>query len=108
VVIDATFLDQARRRQFHDLADEARAAFEVVSCVVPAQVLRERIERRLRKGGDASDAGIDVLERQLQRHDPLDGEEMVHATLLDTTHESEWHGAVSSLARRFRMPLAPA
>ena len=105
VVVDATFLEHDRRRRFRDLAEEAHAAFEVVSCVVPAQVLRERIERRLRKGDDASDAGLAVLERQLQRHDPLDGEEMVHATLLDTTRESQWQGAVSSLARRFRMPL---
>jgi hypothetical protein len=105
VVVDATFLEQRRRRRFRELAEEARAAFEVVSCVVPAQVLRERIERRLRKGCDASDADLAVLERQLERHDPLDGGEMVHATLLDTTRESEWHGAMSSLARRFRMPL---
>jgi aminoglycoside phosphotransferase family enzyme/predicted kinase len=105
VVVDATFLHRPERDAFRQVAGEARAAFEMVSCVTRPGTLRERIERRLRKGDDASDADLAVLERQLAAHDPLDDEERMHSTLLDTTCESEWRGAIASLARRFRMPM---
>jgi len=104
-IIDATFLDRGQREHFRDIAREARAGFEIVSCEVAPDVLRERIERRLRKGDDASDASLAVLERQLVSHDPLGAEERVHCTRLDTTCASQWRGAVESLARRLRMPM---
>lgn len=108
VVVDATFLDRARREPFAALARESGAAFQILCCRAPADVLRGRIERRLMKGDDASDAGIDVLERQLAGLQPLGADEQVHQTVLDTTTASAWAGALESFARRFRMPMEEA
>ncbi|HET7731489.1 MAG TPA: AAA family ATPase [Usitatibacter sp.] len=105
VVVDATFLDRRQRERFRDIARESRAAFELVSCVAPEPVLRQRIELRGRGVADASDAHASVLERQIAGHHPLCDEEMVHTTLLDTTTDREWRRAVESLARRFRLPM---
>ena len=108
VVVDATFLERARRDPFAALARETGAAFEILSCRAPADVLRGRIERRLMKGGDASDAGLDVLERQLAGFEALGADEHIHATLLDTTSSAAWASALESFARRFRLPMDEA
>jgi predicted kinase len=107
VVIDATFLERPRRDRFRTLAAEAGAAFEIACCRAPVDVLRGRIELRMRKGDDASDADLAVLDRQLAVAEALGDDECVHVTVLDTTSASQWHGAIESFARRFRMPLGP-
>ena len=108
VVVDAAFLDRSRREPFAALARETGAAFEILSCRAPADVLRGRIERRMAKGDDASDADLAVLERQLGALESLGGDEQVHATVLDTTSAPAWTGAVESFARRFRVPMDEA
>lgn len=108
VVVDAAFLDRSRREPFAALAREAGAAFEILSCRAPADVLRGRIERRMSKGDDASDADLAVLERQLGTLEPLGADERVHATVLDTTSTPAWTGALESFARRFRVPMDEA
>ena len=108
VVVDAAFLDRVRREPFAALAHETGAAFEILSCRAPADVLRGRIERRMMKGDDASDAGLDVLERQLAGFESLATDEHVHATVLDTTSPAAWAGAIESFARRFRLPMDEA
>ena len=105
VIVDATFHERARRDRFRALAASLGAAFEIVCCEAPDDVLRGRVEKRLLKGADASDAGVDVLERQIAAREPLADEESVHATRLDTTSVAEWHGALESFARRFRIPM---
>jgi predicted kinase len=42
-------------------------------------VLRARVAERAAAGRDASEAGLDVLERQLQRREPLDDEELARS-----------------------------
>ena len=107
VVVDAASLQRPQRDRFREVARETGAAFQLVSCRAPADVLRGRIERRLLKGDDASDADLAVLDAQLARAEPLGGDEHVHATFLDTTASAEWHGAVESFARRFRRQPGP-
>jgi predicted kinase len=75
VIIDAAFLRGAERKAFRELAREAGMPFRIVSCEAAESVLRERILRRDARGGDASEAGIAVLRRQLATQEPLDAEE---------------------------------
>ena len=102
VVIDAASLDRAGRDRFRQAAEAAGAAFELVSCVAPDEILRERIARRARDANDASEAGLEVLDLQLATREPLDEGERAHCVTLDTTRAEVWRGAVESLARRFR------
>ncbi len=101
VVIDAAFLDRAERDRFRHVARSAGAAFELVTCIAPDEVLRERIARRGRVERDASEAGLEVLDLQRRECDALGDDERVHCVTLDTTHAAEWKTAVESLARRF-------
>ena len=107
VVVDATFLSAARRARFHGLAATKGAALEIMSCRAPVDVLRARIELRLRKGHDASEADLSVLAEQMRGADALDGTEGQQATLLDTTSPGEWIGAVETFARRHGNALRP-
>lgn len=105
-IVDAAFLDRGQREEFRDVARDAGAAFEILRCDSAPDVLRARAQRRVREGRDASDADARVLEWQLARAEPLAPDERLHSVMVDTTHPSEWQGAVENLARRFRV-VAP-
>jgi aminoglycoside phosphotransferase family enzyme/predicted kinase len=64
VILDAVFLKQAEREAAEALAKDTGLAFEGVWLDVPAAVMRQRLAART---GDASDADVEVLERQLTR-----------------------------------------
>jgi hypothetical protein len=66
VILDAVFLKHAERVAAEKMAENVGVAFEGAWLDVPAEVMRGRITART---GDASDADVGVLERQLQ-HDP--------------------------------------
>ncbi len=66
-VADATFLEEERRKPFVDLAAKAGVPVFIVHCTASPDTLRARVQRRLAKGLDASEAGLEVLEAQLQR-----------------------------------------
>jgi hypothetical protein len=100
VVIDAASLERPRRESLRDVAHSCNAAFQIVSCSAPATLLRERVERRSRALADASEAGPEVLERQLAMEHGLEPGELVHATRIDTSSPL-WRIAIESLARRF-------
>jgi aminoglycoside phosphotransferase family enzyme/predicted kinase len=84
-VADATFLLRADREHLRALARAAGATFAIAACEAPEAVLRERILARARAGGDASEATLDVLARQLATAEPLAGDELAFAFRVDTT-----------------------
>ncbi|MCC7423995.1 MAG: AAA family ATPase [Planctomycetaceae bacterium] len=85
VIVDATFLRRSDRDEFRRLAVELRTPWLILDFEAPVDVLRQRIERRARAGGDASEATVAVLEQQLTQREPLDDEERAHAILVETT-----------------------
>jgi aminoglycoside phosphotransferase family enzyme/predicted kinase len=64
VILDAVFLKHAERSAAEKLAKTADVIFEGVWLDVPPEVMKQRLVART---GDASDADVPVLERQLQR-----------------------------------------
>lgn len=66
VVVDATFLKQAQRRMFAQLAESLGVPFTILHCDADESVLRERIRLREGRNDDASEAGEAVLDSQLQ------------------------------------------
>jgi aminoglycoside phosphotransferase family enzyme/predicted kinase len=71
VVVDASFLHRWQRELFYELAAELKTPLSIVHCDAPAAVLYERIAARQQAGRDASEAGADILTRQLRTADPL-------------------------------------
>lgn len=75
VIADATFLLRSQRAMFRDLAVESRVAYGVLDFQGDEAELRRRIARRAQSGGDASEATLAVLERQMATAEPLTEEE---------------------------------
>ena len=76
VLVDAAFLRHCERDAFAQLARELACPFGILAPGAPVAVLRERIQARQLRGGDPSEATLEVLERQLQWIEPLGTDEM--------------------------------
>jgi aminoglycoside phosphotransferase family enzyme/predicted kinase len=74
-ILDAAFLRREDRARFHQLARDLAVPFAIVSCEAPEDELFRRVEARRQRGTDASEAGREVLERQLQVLERLEAEE---------------------------------
>jgi aminoglycoside phosphotransferase family enzyme/predicted kinase len=75
-IVDAAFLQRWQRDLLKRVAIDLNVPFTIADCSAPEPVLRERVMRRLEHEHDASEATIDVLERQLAHADPLSSEEL--------------------------------
>lgn len=83
-VVDGAFLRAAERQRFRALARDLDARFTLVACEAPAEILRARVAARQRAGSDASEADLDVLERQIGWQEPLSGDERADCIRVDT------------------------
>jgi predicted kinase len=96
VVVDAAFLRQWQRRLFNELAVRRNTPFLILDLDVPLPTLRERLIRRSEQGQDVSEAGLEVLERQLLSREPLtDGEQSARRPV--TADGPELDAALASL-----------
>ncbi len=75
VIIDATNLKSEQRRLFEDVARLLAVRFHIVSFTASVETLRSRVEKRLQRGSDISDASVAVLEHQLASAEPLSADE---------------------------------
>lgn len=85
VLVDATFISGARRACFWDLAERCRIQAAILALDAPVEVLRERILCRRAENKDASEADVQVLERQRLALEPLAPEERARALFIDTS-----------------------
>ena len=69
VIVDAAFLKREDRTRFRGLAAELGADFCILHVEAPMNELQQRLAAR---SGDASEAGVAVLEKQLEWFEPLD------------------------------------
>ncbi|HET7763964.1 MAG TPA: AAA family ATPase [Burkholderiales bacterium] len=83
-IVDAAFLRRAERDAFRTLARDAGAAFLIVACEAPQEVLRERVATREKAARDASEAGAAVLDDQLATSEPLGENELACAVRVET------------------------
>jgi aminoglycoside phosphotransferase family enzyme/gluconate kinase len=75
VLVDATFLKRTERDRFRSLAGKLNVPCIVLHCEASTAELHERLRVRQVRGGDASEAGIQVLESQLATQEPLQPDE---------------------------------
>ncbi len=83
-LVDATFLRRAERDAFRALAQRLGVPFGIAEFTAAAETLRRRVESREREAGDASEAGLEVLEHQLRTRETLSPEERALTTTFDT------------------------
>ena len=71
VVVDATFLKKAQRALFLNLAKSLGVNFLILDISTAPELINSRIEQRKKRGDDASDAGVDVMKKQIEMMEPL-------------------------------------
>jgi len=74
VIFDGTNLRERRRRVLYDLADTQVARLLIVAAYAPVEVIRARLERRMRSPspGDLSDADWSIYLRLRKDADPIE------------------------------------
>lgn len=87
VILDATFLDPAPRRQARALADRLGVPFALIDFQAGADTLRRRVKDRSRRDDDASEADLAVLEEQLAHVQPLQADELPGVFAFDAEPE---------------------
>jgi len=87
-IVDGAFLKRAERDRFRALARELGARFTLVSCEAPEEILRARVVARNRTGRDASEADVDVLERQMEWQERPGPDEEADSIRVDT--RAQW------------------
>lgn len=100
VIVDAAFLRRTEREAFRAVAEQCDALFLILDFHAPLDVLRARVVARRAAGSDASEAGLDVLERQIGLREPLTPAEMAVAVAVDGTRAVTpdiWHGVMERL-----------
>jgi hypothetical protein len=83
VIVDATFLDKQWREYFRTQAESLVIPFLILHLEAPIAHLKQHIQQRINQKNDASEAGLEVLEHQLQHYQPLGEDE--EAINIDTT-----------------------
>jgi len=76
VIVDATFIKGQQRNLFRQLAAELQVPLFILDFPLAEGDLRQRVEQRAQNAtADASEAGIEVLEYQLEHAEPLTASE---------------------------------
>lgn len=76
VIVDAACLKSSQRALFRQLTDRLDIPCFLVSCEATEEDLQQRITQRLKKGTDASEANLKVLENQLRTQQALTSKEL--------------------------------
>jgi len=103
LIVDATFLAPEHRHRLRELAIARGARFVILEFAVDQDWARSGIERRLRAGGDPSDADAAVLEDQLRRWQPL-GEGEADRVVVVPAGFDDAEASLADLAARLQAP----
>jgi len=106
VIVDATFIKGRQRNLFSQLAGELQVPLIILDFPLAKEELHWRVEKRAQSAtGDASEAGIEVLEYQLEHAEPLTGIEKQHVI---TVHPCSTAEAVAEALREFVLNVKPS
>ena len=103
-IVDATFLRRGDRERFHQLEDELGVPLVIVEVTAPLEVLEERIRRREAEGTDPSEAGMEVLHRQMETIEALAGWELEQRVAVSATMPMEIETLVRGIQERKKVP----
>ena len=109
VVVDAAFLKRAEREPFRAFAERSGTPFTILAFEAQEAALRQRVAQRAARGGDASEADIAVLERQLAAREPPALDETPFTLKIDATRlaAGSWQ-AILKRRRRAGTGRAPS
>jgi predicted kinase len=88
VIVDATFQRRVDRDRFSARSSALGIPLVLIQCRASLEVLQARILQRQRSGDDASEANMEILERQQARFEPIDPGEALTVIEADTAAEA--------------------
>ena len=88
VIVDATFLKQAQRNEFKELAKKLQIPFVILRTKAPAGKLREWLLQRQRDDKEHSEAAMEVLNYQLKTAEWLNEDELNYTVTFNTAEEA--------------------
>jgi aminoglycoside phosphotransferase family enzyme/predicted kinase len=104
VVVDGAFLQRRQRDRLRALAADLDVPFAIVDFVASVETLRARVRERQAAGTDASDADLQVLERQRHSLEPIAPDERTvtvtydaEAPLAESLHIEPWQPVLDRL-----------
>ena len=100
VIIDATFLQRARRREFATLAERHDCPLVMVACESPLTVLQRRLQARRARATDLSEATTEVLASQRRELDLFGEDEQRSIVTLNTAIPTAAAAAVAAVRHR--------
>jgi uncharacterized protein len=100
VIIDATFLKKQDRAACRQLARRHSSTFVILDVQAPAAMLRGRIVKRQQEQADPSEAGLEVLDYQIDNHDPLEESERADVISIDTERNRSIDAIVEDIEQR--------
>ncbi len=83
-------MKEKERAIFSELADKLSLPFVIVRCQAPVDELIKRIRKRQQSGSDASEATIDIIDKQKNWEEPLSQYELKRTLTIDTS-DNCWH-----------------
>ena len=100
VILDAAFLSTADRAKALHTAKNCGCQAAILEVRAPHDVLRKRIQSRSSRAEDASEAGLDVLEHQIETAEPLTSREKRLTVTCDNTTEIDVVTVISQLREK--------
>lgn len=104
VILDATFLKWAQRDLFQQLAESLSVPLNLLDFTATTATLMQRIEQRHRQQNDASEATLEILQRQLATAEALSDAEKKITISIDTeqthAHEILWQTIKSHMVKQ--------
>lgn len=104
VILDAAFLSATDRAEALRIAKNGSCLAAIIEVRAPHEVLRERVRSRTSGTEDASEAGLDVLEHQIETAEPLTAREKRLTVSCDSTGEFDVVAVASQLRKMAGLP----
>jgi uncharacterized protein len=95
VILDAKYDRVSLRAAVIDLAQDRGLPLQMIHCVAPEHVLRDRLQQRM---GDIADATVDLLTSQQAAWENFTSAERDYVTTVDTTQD--WLGLARAFSRQ--------
>jgi len=99
-VVDATFIEERRRRPFLELAARLDVTLLIVHCTAGEAELERRLTARSGETRQASEAGVTIMRRQLDAVEPPSAAEIDHVLVVDTESPQYEQRLASAVERR--------
>ena len=100
VVLDATYLKRDQRQAAANIASQTGVPFLILDCHAPDAVIASWLEQRRAENTDPSDATVEVVKAQQASREPLDAQELVQSTRVDTQSAGSMDQVIEQIRQR--------